>query len=452
MRKKLLYVLGIVMATSMLFGCNPGNPGQVPGSGNPTNTVQNTSNVSSKEDPAMNEATNLTAGKGGLEIEKKAPEAGEINALSGAAVNLFGEVLKNDPRGNVLLSPISISMALGMTENGADGETLKQMQDTVNGGLTAEEMNKIMAYTSDKLNHSDFVTWKSANSIWFKDDGLWEMKDEFLNKTVSYYNAEVWKAPFDDSTLKDINGWIENKTDGMIPNALDEIKEDARMYLINGLAFEGKWMEQFEDYQVGEDVDFTNADGTKSKVTMLYGTENRYFTLGDGEGFLKYYEGGQYAFVGILPKEGIECSDYIQKIASDGESFAEAVKNAEYQDVNIMMPEFSLDYGIELKDTYKAMGMENPFDAGAEFDKMMAPVSGEDLNIWIERIIHKTHLELDRNGTSAAAATIVEVAVEGCVMEPEEPREVYLDRPFVYAIVDTETGLPMFLGCQNFME
>ena len=452
MRKKLLCVLGIVMATSMLFGCNPGISGQTSPAGDPANTAQNTSDTINSENPVIYETSNLTAGKGGLEVEMKKPEVDEINALSGATVNLFGEVLKNDPRGNILLSPISISMALGMTENGADGETLKQMQDTVNGGLSVDDMNAIMAYTSDKLNNSDHVTWKSANSIWFKNDGLWVMKDDFLNKTVSYYNAEVWNAPFDEGTLKDINGWIENKTDGMIPNALDKISEDARMYLINGLAFEGRWMEPFEDFQVREDVDFTNADGTKSKVTMLNGTEYKYFTLGKGEGFIKNYEGGKYAFVGILPQKGTECSDYIQGITENGESFANAVKNATYEEVNIMMPEFSLDYGIELADTYKAMGMEDPFGENANFDKMMEPVSGEDLNVWIGKIIHKTHIEVDRNGTKAAAATIVEMRAEGCAAEPPEPKEIYLDRPFVYAIVDTETGLPMFLGCQNYME
>jgi len=293
-----------------------------------------------------------------------------------------------------------------------------------------------------------------ANSVWFKDDGEMVMNPNFLEKVISYYDSELYKAPFDQSTLNDINGWVNKETRGMIPVILDSISEETKMYLINAIAFEGEWEEKYEENDIRENYTFTNADGSETDVTMLYSKENKYFTLGEGEGFVKNYKGGQYAFVGILPKEGQSTDEYLRFLDRSRADLAEAVKNARYEDVRTMIPEFKTDYDIELSDIYKEMNMERPFDPGhAEFDQMMEPAAGdtENYDIWISKIIHKTHIEVDRKGTKAAAATAVAMDVAGAMPIEEEIYYVYLDRPFVYAIVDTETGLPIFLGCQNSM-
>ncbi len=447
MKKKLLQMTAILTAVLALSGCRLNNPGTINNSNDPQNTVL------TQNENISGESVNLTEGKGGAEIELVSPEEADIKALNDAALALLAEIGKNSEGQNVLLSPTSIEFALGMTANGADGETLKQLENTVNGGIDYEKMNSVMAYTSDKLRTSQDVNWNVANSIWFKDDGDWKMKNPFLNDVVNYYRSEVYKAPFDQQTVADINSWVNKETYGMIPDILENIPDEARMYLINAIAFEGEWLQKYEESDIEEGKTFTNADGSESEVTMLYSNETRYFTLADGEGFVKPYEGGEYSFVGILPKEGMLPEEYIKKLSESGENFAEAVKNAGYEEVRVRIPEFKLDYDIELSETYKAMGMELPFDQGnADFSKMMETVDQSPSQIWIGKILHKTHIEVDRKGTKAAAVTAVEMDAVGAVMMPQEVYTVYLDRPFVYAIVDNETGLPIFMGCQNYME
>ncbi|MBO4776048.1 MAG: hypothetical protein J5515_05480 [Lachnospiraceae bacterium] len=193
---------------------------------------------------------------------------------------------------------------------------------------------------------------------------------------------------------------------------------------------------------------FNNSDGTQSDVTLLHSTEGRYFELGEGTGFIKPYKGGQYAFVGILPDEGVTPEEYVEGLVNGNEDFSEAVRNAEYGDVEVYLPEFDADYDKLMNDIYKDMGMDLPFDEDkAEFKGFFT--DDETSDVWIGKVLHKTHIEVDRKGTKAAAVTVIEV--DKCMALPvfDDPVVIRLDRPFVYAIVDTETGTPIFLGCQN---
>ena len=282
-------------------------------------------------------------------------------------------------------------------------------------------------------------------------DGKWVMNDKFVKDVVTYYYPDMYKAPFNEQTVSDINAWVNNETNGMIPEILDAIPADAVMYLVNAIAFK---KHIYIDAQIYEDCTFTNCDGTTSQVTMLHSKENRYFTLGNGQGFIKPYKGRKYSFVAILPDEGVSTEEYLNNISAYSVDFAKDVREAGVEDVIVEMPEFTLDYDIELSDVYKSMGMDIPFDGQrADFTKMLSTASGEPYECWIGRILHKTHIEVDRKGTKAAAATVVEMEAK-CTAEEvfTEPRQIILDRPFVYAIVDNETGMPIFLGCQNSFE
>jgi serpin B len=287
-----------------------------------------------------------------------------------------------------------------------------------------------------------------ANSLWIKDDGNINPKEAFLNQAVDYYKAEVFKAPFNQGTVNDINGWVNENTNEMIPSILDQIPDNAFMYLVNAMAFEGSWADAFTDAGIKEDYDFTNADGSVSKVTMMQGKANRYFELAGGTGFVKYYMGSEYAFVGILPEEGTSTQEYVERILNGNEDFAKAVRESDARDVVVKLPKFENDYDADLAKTYQKLGMNLPFSDDADFTKMLEDSKGDER---IGRILHKTHIEVDQNGTKAAAATIVEMRLKGAVML-DEPVRIDLDRPFVYAIVDVESGLPIFIGCQNSME
>ena len=379
-----------------------------------------------------------------------------VGALAESSMSLFAESVANAESGeNVLISPTSILMAFGMTENGAGGETLSQMESVIGGGLPIDEMNPPLYSMANRFESSADVQWNVANSIWFKDDGEMRIVDDFAAKARSYYGADIWGAPFDDSTVQDINFWVNNETHGMIPSVIDELSPDARMCLINAIAFEGEWKNQYEDSDIQEDRTFTNADGSTAPVTMLWSEEAGYFTLGQGTGFVRPYKGGEYSFVGILPDEGVSADEYAAALAGNGADFAEAVQNLNYdRDVYVSLPEFSLDYETEMSRQLSQMGMPDAFDPEkAEFSAMMEPTDPTvPWDIWISSVIHKTHIEVDRKGTRAAAVTAIEMEACSALEEYTEPVEIILDRPFVYAIVDNETGLPVFLGCQNTME
>ena len=448
MRKKILRMLGILSAVMLLAGCT-----QI-GNTRPTSEVSDGTNPLAVEEPTKvsGDSVNLTEGRTGVDAEEALPTDAETASLSDASLALFEEVMAEKEGENVLLSPISIDFALGMTENGAAGDTLSQMENIVNGGIKIDQLNPLMKHLSNRFMNADDVKWNIANSIWFKNDGKFAMKDHFLDQAVGFYNADVFLAPFDEQTLADINLWVNDETNGMIPEILDSIHPNAKMYLVNAIAFEGEWMEQYEDDKIYEDREFSNLDGSTSKITMMGSKENRYFTIADGQGFVKPYKGGEYSFVGILPAENESPEELIAKINNSKIDFAKTVREADYTEVTVQIPEFTNDFGIELNDTYIELGMDNPFDpAQANFHEMMETTDGSPAAIWIGRILHKTHIEVDRKGTKAAAATVVEMRTKNAVMM-DESKYVILNRPFVYAIVENETGLPVFIGCQNSMK
>ncbi len=216
------------------------------------------------------------------------------------------------------------------------------------------------------------------------------------------------------------------------------------MYLINALAFEGEWETKYEKDQVNENGSFTNHQGTAETVAMLNSTESQYITGDHVTGFVKNYEGGDYAFLALLPEEDTAVADFIASM--DGEVFLELYDNRSYQDVLVQIPEFTYDYDTELSETLSGMGMTEAFTEAADFSRMAQTDTGL---LYINRVLHKTHIEVDRAGTKAAAVTAVEMTNEAAMLEPEETPTVYLNRPFVYAIIDTETGLPIFLGSVN---
>jgi len=443
--KNLIKMTSLIGAMAVMTGCTVPFTNQ--GSKQPLcGTVPNSSTVTAQ----MPENFSGT---------QKAPEAGmipgneELRGLSNASLNVFYNTIKEGEEGeNVLLSPASLAFALTVAENGASGDTLSQMEEYTNGGIPVEDMNRLLNYTSYKLNNAKDVKWGVANSLWFNDNGTCELEDEFVRKAIEFYDAEIFKKEFEPSIVSDINSWVYKKTNKMIDNVINDFSSDAMLFIVNAIAFEGEWEEQYLNEAVMEHQKFTNANGTETECVQLISTENRYFELGEGIGFIKPYKGGEYSFVGILPDEGVSTEEYIKGLVENGEDFSEAVRNAEYGEVVVYLPEFENDYkNDEMKEIYKKMGMDLPFNKEkAEFKGIFT--NDETSQVWIGQIIHKTHIEVDRQGTKAAAATVVEMdKCEACI-SPIDPVFINLDRPFVYAIVDNETGVPVFLGVENNMQ
>lgn len=361
------------------------------------------------------------------------------------AVRLFQHCLEEEK--NTLVSPVSVLTALAMTANGAEGETLSQMETVF--GIPVQELNGYIRDYMAQLPEEDTYKLSMANSIWFIDDEqLFQVNPEFLQTNANYYGADVYKAPFDETTLDEINGWVNHKTDEMIPTILDRIPEDAIMYLVNALAFDAKWQEPYEEFQVREGKIFTLEDGTETEVTMMNSEEFSYLEDELATGFIKYYDDQAYAFVALLPNEGVSVAEYVASLS--GEHLRKMLASPEGLPVFASMPKFESEYDVEMSDILEEMGMPNAFDAQlAEFPHIGTVSDG--LNIVISRVIHKTFISVSETGTRAGAATAVEMRAEGA-MEIAEFKEVTLDRPFVYMLIDCENNIPLFIGSTMTVE
>ncbi len=389
---------------------------------------------------------NLSSGMKAETVSGKEADAAFISGQTAFYLNLFQHAAKENTGENVLVSPYSAMQALAMTANGADGQTKSEMEQVL-GGLAMDDLNQYLyAQRISQLNE-EVCKLNTANSVWYRDDtDRLQVNPDFLQINANYYDADAFSAPFDDTTVKDINNWVNEKTDAMIPELLDSIPKDIVMYLINAVAFDARWIDPYSVYQVREQ-NFTAADGTTQTAQMMYDDEE-YLYLQDenATGFYKYYKGGKYAFMALLPNEDISIEDYISDLTPD--SLYETLANPQKIEVHTGIPKFSYDYEILLNDTLIDMGMPTAFTEQADFSKTAHTASGL---LYIDYVLQKTHIELNEIGTKAAAVTVVAETDEACI-EPQEYKTVFLDHPFVYGIVDMDTHLPIFLGALMSVE
>lgn len=341
---------------------------------------------------------------------------------------------------NTLISPLSVLYALAMTTNGADGETLAQMEQVL--GMDVDNLNSYMLAYLDLLPEAKDYKMSLANSIWFKDDPNFLVEQSFLQTNADYYGAGAYKAAFDEGTRNDINNWVKEHTDGMIPEILDEIPDEAIMYLVNALAFDAKWADEYEEHQIREGR-FTMEDGTRQDVDMMHSEEYTYLEDDMATGFIKYYKDRRYAFVAMLPNEGVTVSQYVDSLT--GEHLRDLLNNPQDLTVFASIPKFETEYDIEMSEVLQEMGMTDAFDLRVADFSRLGTYNVDGMNICINRVLHKTFISVTEQGTRAGAATAVEMVAEGAA-EIIEYKEVVLDRPFVYMLIDCETNLPFFIG------
>lgn len=362
-------------------------------------------------------------------------EADEVSAVDTAAMADFALALlrqQQPGKQNTLISPLSILAALGMTANGADGETLEQMEEVF--GLTA---NRLCAIMPGLLAGNDAL--HLANGIWYRDAGM-TVYPEFLAACADYYNATAKPTSMDATTREEINAFIEEHTESMIPDMLAEGAIDPHivMLLVNALAFEAEWTVEYLLYQNTSEP-FAGVDGT---VTYMGSTERRYLEGRNATGFIKPYRGDRYAFAAILPNKGVTLDDYLADL--DGAALVDLLNSATDATVMARLPKFSCDYDADLAASLSAIGMPAAFDGAlADFTRLGTAVEG---NIFIEKVMHRTHISVGEKGTEAAASTVVVAVPETAMVIPADAKYVYLTRPFLYMIVDLDTALPVFIG------
>lgn len=343
----------------------------------------------------------------------------------------------HEPGQNTLVSPLSVFSALAMTANGADGQTLAQMESSL--GMPVSQMAPFFqGYLSDQ-------ELKLANGIWFAEDDRLTLKDSFLESSREDFLAEIRQAPMNPETCADINTWVSDKTQGMIPAIVDEIPEDAMLYLVNALAFDAKWQKPYFDHQVADGI-FTTEDGREQDMELMHSTEHLYLETETATGFLKPYRDSRYGFAVLLPKEGVALRDCLDSLT--GDALRDLILTPSDAIVRAAMPKFETEFDMELSEVLKAMGIVDAFDGyAADFSGMGTCQGG---NLCISRVMHRTFLAVTEEGTKAGAATAVEMAL-GAAFNPDI-KEVTLDRPFLYMIVDMEQGFPIFLGTLEDME
>lgn len=393
------------------------------------------------------------------DFEVPGPTCGNyVWECTGNQLNFGLELLKRtEPGENVLISPLSIITALAMVMNGADGETRSQFESVY--GMSVETLNEFLYYyeneenadADENSNISSVIN--SANSIWIKNDPALKVDSDFLQANVNYFSASVFKSPFDDGTIADINKWVSDNTNGMIPGMVDDLDGNRVMLLINALSFESDWQEKYEDTQVGKNI-FINENGKSKKTDFMYSTETYYLQNKEKglEGFMKPYADGRYAFAAILPKAGTSIENFLNNISgwdlqsmilnSGDHSTGLAVPAVR---VHAAIPKFKSEYSVGLSEVLSDMGMKNAFLPGkADFSKL-GTYDGKEDNLYIGEVLHKTFIEVAEQGTRAGAATSVDVDASSAIIDLEI-KEIILDRPFFYMIVDMFSGTPVFMG------
>lgn len=340
------------------------------------------------------------------------------------------EVLKQlDQQENVLISPVSLSIALAMLQNGASGVTQEEMLNILHRSDSAM-VNQY--YNTLSSIFEEVESLEVGNSLWIKE-GI-EPKIDFVDQLKANFDAEVHVANFNDvATLEAINQWIERETKGMLKDTLDEIDARDIAFLINTIYLKGEWEYPFEANATKESL-FTLFDGRQIDVEMMHMRENLNYAETEWAQIAEFpYTNGLTMRV-ILPKTDVE---------SALAAFDLNLVPYKLEDLNVSMPKFEYEVKNALTEVLKEMGMVQAFDPyGAEFQPM---IDLRDENVYIGNIFQHTKIINDEKGTEAAAATVVEIEATSAEFE-EQPIDFHMNKPFIYVIEENVSGIPMFMG------
>ncbi|MCQ2515494.1 MAG: serpin family protein [Saccharofermentans sp.] len=356
---------------------------------------------------------------------------------------LMANVVNGESRDtNLMVSPASIMFAMDLCAAGANGTTQTEINDLFAPGSNPMEQQAFASDFMSRMNNAEGLDFSCANAIWGNSDLLGNTVNmEYLEYVEDTFDATYAAQPFTSNTVTQINEWVDEHTHHMIDRVIDDLTSDAAMVLVNAICFESEWADPYEDDCVNT-YEFNNANGRTSSVDMLRSTESAYFETELATGFLKYYEGYDYAFLVMLPTdESVSANEFLANFT--GDDYQEFIGSRTNGDVYTLMPEFENDYDTTLNGILNNMGVNQAFSDQADFHG----ITSED--ICISEVIHKTHIEVDRAGTRAAAVTAV--IMETCsAVAIEDYHEVICDRPYAYAIVDVANGYtPIFVGTVN---
>ncbi|MBN1163116.1 MAG: serpin family protein [Candidatus Krumholzibacteriota bacterium] len=365
-----------------------------------------------------------------------------VHSANGFGFDLFRAVSQEYPEENIFISPLSVSMALGMTYNGADGSTREAMESVLGlQGLSLEEINRSYQSLIELLGGLDeTVEFSLANSIWYRRG--FPVSAEFIDLNRTYFNALVRGIDFSDpQAVPTINGWVSDNTRGKIDKIISPpIKPSTMMYLINAIYFKGDWSRKFdpEDTRLAY---FLKADNTTVEVPMMRQAQKDFFKYYGNDLFqavdLPYGE-GLYSMTLLLPQPGITTAELISWL--EERNWDDMIGQMKIRDISLYMPRFKLRWGSSLNQALIALGMEVAFQpCEADFSKI-ADLSPN--NLFISNVLHKTFIDVNEDGTEAAAVTLVEMEITSI----DPVKQIRIDRPFLFAIREDHSQTILFLG------
>lgn len=340
---------------------------------------------------------------------------------------------------NWLVSPFSLQCALGMLLNGANGETHEEVLHALGlSQYSQEEVNVYLKKLIEGLHTvNSAITVKTSNSVW-GNTGV-PLKDDFQKMNIENYFAMVSQLDFSDpSAVDQINAWCNQTTEGLIPSILEEVNPTATVYLLNSLYFKARWESEFAPEKTQEG-DFNTSSGKVVKADFMQTqrmaayVENEWFTSTSLS-----YQNDSYVMRLILPQPEISIDQVLQALSESDENLW---KNTILADINLKMPRFALENKMDLTPTLQALGMKKAFSGGADFSSM------SDVATYISLVQQATRLKVDEDGSEGAAVTVIEGYLSDLMRPlPEEEVDFFLDRPFLFQIIESSTGTVLFMG------
>ena len=360
-----------------------------------------------------------------------------IEADKNFGLKLFQAINESDSSDNIFVSPLSVSLALGMTLNGASGQTYEDMKNTLElNGLSEKEINEAYKSLIDLLlNLDEDVIFEIANSIWPKEG--YPVLPTFMEVNQKYFYSEAKPLNFSQSDAVDIiNNWISEKTHGKIENMLDYIDPDAIMFLINAIYFKGTWTYQFDE-ELTATKNFYSTSQNPQECQMMKISGNWLYYQDDVLQIVDLpYGDSLYSMTVFLPSSDQSIDNFISQMTSN--AWENYFQELDYKKGIVMMPKLKLDYKKLLNDMLKNMGMAIAFSGGADFSR----INGFG-DLFISRVIHQSFIQIDEEGTEAAAATIVEV---GRGSGSRTYFKMYINRPYLFVIRDRINNTILFIG------
>lgn len=361
-----------------------------------------------------------------------------IEANTRFGFKLFSQVWQTSNTTNLLISPSSIAMALAMTYNGASGNTQQAMADVLAiQNLTLEELNAANAALRTSLGTADpAVKLAIANSLWGRQD--FAFNPDFLQRNQQFYDAEIASLDFASPEATDrINGWVNQNTEGKIPTIIDRIDPQQVLFLINAVYFNGTWTTQF-DPAATQERPFTRLDGSqKNHPLMSQSGSYLYRETDQFQAISLPYGEGRFSLYVFLPSPESNLNEFLQILTP--ENWNRWMSEFARRPGSIRLPKFTFEYDTSLNEVLQALGMAVAFDPNqADFSNL------SDTPTFISDVKHKTFIEVNEEGTEAAATTSVGIAVTSAPLDP--PFEMVVDRPFFCAIRDNQTGSLLFMG------